>query len=168
MQKDMVCRSAITSLTLCLMLADAVGFWLAYTLPTIVFGLSPLILWVARKRYNRTPPQGSVLGKCFRVVRLALKGTWSWNPVKTFRAWSSPEIWDKAKPTKMARVPDYVTWDDAWPDQVRRGLSACVVFVPFPVFWLCYNQITNNLLSQAATMDLNGVPNDLLQNLNPL
>lgn len=73
--------------------------------------------------------------------------------------------------------------------QVRRGLSACVVFLPFPIFWIAYNQvrlqsyvfpaypayptdrasqILNNLLSQAATMELHGVPNDLLQNLNPL
>lgn len=33
---------------------------------------------------------------------------------------------------------------------------------------LAYNQITNNLTSQAATMQLNGVPNDILTNLNPL
>ena len=33
---------------------------------------------------------------------------------------------------------------------------------------LAYNQIDNNLVSQAATMELNGVPNDLLNNLNPL
>lgn len=33
---------------------------------------------------------------------------------------------------------------------------------------LAYGQMTNNLTSQAATMQLNGVPNDLINNLDPL
>jgi POT family proton-dependent oligopeptide transporter len=33
---------------------------------------------------------------------------------------------------------------------------------------LAYNQMTNNLTSQAATMELHGIPNDILSNLNPL
>lgn len=31
-----------------------------------------------------------------------------------------------------------------------------------------YNQINNNLVSQAATMKLNGVPNDVISNLDPI
>lgn len=37
-----------------------------------------------------------------------------------------------------------------------------------PLYWLAYNQIVNNLTSQSATLQLNGVPNDLINNLNPL
>ena len=33
---------------------------------------------------------------------------------------------------------------------------------------LTYNQIINNLTSQAATMVTNGVPNDVINNLDPL
>ena len=33
---------------------------------------------------------------------------------------------------------------------------------------LSYNQIGNNLTSQAATLDTHGLPNDVLGNLNPL
>lgn len=33
---------------------------------------------------------------------------------------------------------------------------------------MAYNQMTNNLISQAATMELHGIPNDILSNLNPL
>jgi dipeptide/tripeptide permease len=33
---------------------------------------------------------------------------------------------------------------------------------------LCYNQLNNNLISQAATMTTNGLPNDVLSNLDPL
>jgi len=61
-----------------------------------------------------------------------------------------------------------MTFDDAWVEEVARGLTACKIFLWYPVFWLAYNQMTNNLTSQAATMELNGVPNDLINNLNPL
>ena len=33
---------------------------------------------------------------------------------------------------------------------------------------LCYNQLNNNLVSQAATTTANGLPNDVLSNLDPL
>jgi POT family proton-dependent oligopeptide transporter len=61
-----------------------------------------------------------------------------------------------------------MTFDDAWVDEVARGVKACAVFAFYPLFWLAYNQIDNNLVSQAATMELHGAPNDLINNLNPL
>lgn len=61
-----------------------------------------------------------------------------------------------------------MTFDDAWVDEVRRGLLACKVFLWYPLYWLAYNQMTNNLTSQANTMHLGGVPNDILNNLNPI
>lgn len=33
---------------------------------------------------------------------------------------------------------------------------------------LTYNQLNNNLTSQAATMETHGLPNDILSNLDPL
>lgn len=36
------------------------------------------------------------------------------------------------------------------------------------LYWITYNQISDNMVSQAKTMALHGVPNDLLQNLDPL
>lgn len=77
-------------------------------------------------------------------------------------------FWERVKPSKIERRPDWMTFDDAWVDQVRRGFKACNVFLFYPVFWLAYNQITGNLISQAGTMERNGVPNDVLTNLNPL
>lgn len=38
-----------------------------------------------------------------------------------------------------------------------------------PIFaGLCYNQLNNNLTSQAATMTTHGIPNDVLSNLDPI
>jgi proton-dependent oligopeptide transporter, POT family len=36
------------------------------------------------------------------------------------------------------------------------------------LYWLAYNQMVNNLTSQAAVMQLGGVPNDIINNLNPI
>ncbi|KAG6827006.1 hypothetical protein H0H92_013590 [Tricholoma furcatifolium] len=149
--------------------AKYVGFWLAYTLPTIVFLFCPLVLWVARDRYIRSPPTGSVLAVCLRLFNFAAKGRWSINPVKTYKQLTAPDFWENAKPSKLGEnKPSWMTFDDAWVNEVRRGLKACVVFCWFPIYWLTYNQLNNNLTSQAATMATHGLPNDVLSNLDPL
>jgi len=60
-----------------------VGFWLAYTLPLAMFLIAPCVLLWGRKRYVRSPPAGSVLSKAWKLWRLATKGQWSANPIKT-------------------------------------------------------------------------------------
>ncbi|KAF9269358.1 PTR2-domain-containing protein [Marasmius fiardii PR-910] len=146
-----------------------VGFWLAYTLPTIVFLLCPIVLWVGRNRYVRSPPQGSVLSKALKLWKLAAKGRWSLNPVKTMKSLKAADFWENVKPSKLereGRKPAWMTFDDQWVDEVNRGFKACAVFAWYPIFWLPYNQINNNLISQAATMELHGFPNDVLQNID--
>ncbi|KAJ6566053.1 peptide transporter PTR2A [Mycena capillaripes] len=147
-----------------------VGFWLAYALPTAVFVLCPIILVVGRKRYVRAPPTGSVVTTFMHLMRFACKGRWSANPVRTWRNLSAPGFWDAARPSRISPAlrPAWMTFDDGWVDEVRRGLGACAVFVWFPIYWLTTNQMGNNLTSQAATMTTDGIPNDVMSNLNPL
>ncbi|KAG6817992.1 hypothetical protein H0H93_006871 [Arthromyces matolae] len=148
--------------------AKYVGFWLAYTLPTIVFLLCPLVLWFGRNMYNHTPPTGSVLETSLRLWGLASKGRWSVNPVRTWKQMTAEDFWENVKPSKLGdSKPKWMTFDDAWVDEVRRGFKACGVFVWFPMYWLTYNQLNNNLTSQAATMSTHGLPNDVLSNLDP-
>ncbi|KKY30629.1 putative oligopeptide transporter [Diaporthe ampelina] len=110
-----------------------------------------------------------LLDKAFKVFVYANKGRWSLNPRKTYRNLHDGTFWSKVKPSNIAPAdrPKWMTFDDAWVDEVRRGFNACAVFLWYPLFWICYNQINNNLISQAATMRLGGVPNDVLTNLNP-
>jgi POT family proton-dependent oligopeptide transporter len=65
-------------------------------------------------------------------------------------------------------IPAKITWDDEFVGEVDRTCNACAVFLFFPFFWLCYSQIDGNLGTMAAAMTLNGTPNDLIQNLNPI
>ncbi|KFY43384.1 hypothetical protein V495_03973 [Pseudogymnoascus sp. VKM F-4514 (FW-929)] len=147
-----------------------VGFWLSYLLPTIVFCLCPAILFYFKSDYNLSPPTGSVMAKAYKLVRLACKGKWSWNPSTTKKNFKDPDFWNKVKPSNIpvANRPAWMTFDDEWVDEVRRGLLACKVFLWYPLYWLAYNQMTGNLVSQANTMNLGMVPNDIVSKLNPI
>ncbi|CCG84806.1 protein of unknown function [Taphrina deformans PYCC 5710] len=148
-----------------------VGFWLAYALPTWMFLLCPAVMWACRNRYIRTAPQGSILPSAVRAITLASRGRWHLNPIRTVRHMKQADFWERAKPSYFTRsglqLPSYMTWDDQWVDELRRGIKACYVFLWYPLWWLTYNQILNNLTSQAATMTLNGLPNDVVNNLDP-
>ncbi|EKJ76621.1 hypothetical protein HYE68_004483 [Fusarium pseudograminearum] len=146
-----------------------VGFWLSYTLPTFMLCICPIILFFNRKNYERRPPGGSVLGPAMKTFFLAQKGRWSINPFQTWKNMHTGDFWENVKPSRFSHEnrPKWMTFDDAWVDELRRGFNACAVFCWYPIFWLCYNQINNNLISQAALMQRHGVPNDILSNLNP-
>ena len=113
-----------------------VGFWLSFTLPTIIFLLCPLVLYFGRTKYTTLPPQGSVLGKSLRVLRLAMKGRITWNPVTTWRRMTAPDFWESAKPSnfKGDTKPSWMTFDDQWVDEVRRGFKACSIFPWYIVY----------------------------------
>lgn len=146
-----------------------VGFWLSFTLPTLLFLFCPLVMFFCRNRYAKRPPTGSVYGSCFRLIALAMKGCWTLNPAEFARRTGAPDFWEKVKPSKLgANKPAWMTFDDAWVDEVARGLKACFVFVWFPIYWLAYGQMSNNLVNQAATLRTGGVPNDVINNLNPI
>lgn len=140
-----------------------VGFWLSYTLPTICYLLCPLVLWYFKKTYKLSPPTGSVMGKAYKLVRFAHKKS---------NGFRDPEFWNRIKPSELqARgetIPVWMTFDDAWVDEVRRGILACKVFLWYPLYYLAYNQMTNNLVSQASTMVLGSTPNDIVAKLNPI
>ncbi|KDQ52243.1 hypothetical protein JAAARDRAFT_162976 [Jaapia argillacea MUCL 33604] len=151
-----------------------VGFWLAYLLPTAIFLLCPIVLYIGKDRYITSPPTGSVLPTAVHILRYSSRGRWSWNPVKCWRQLTAPDFWEASKPSRVIAEkgeggkPKWMIFDDEWVDEVRRGFKACIVFVWFPIYWLTYNQLNNNLTSQAATMATHGLPNDVLSNLDPL
>ncbi|KAH9072987.1 putative MFS peptide transporter [Lactarius deliciosus] len=131
------------------------GFYLAFTLPTAVF----LLL-----------SHCSVLIKSIKLWKYAARGRWSPNPVTLYKNLKADDFWESAKPSNIpdGQRPSWMTFDDKWVEEVRRGFKACSVFTWFPLYWLTYNQMVNNLTSQAATMVTNGIPNDVINNLDPL
>lgn len=146
-----------------------VGFWLSYLLPTLMLCLCPMVIFACRNRYRMYPPTGSMLAQSMKLWRFVMRKRWSWNPITFRKNVQQPGFWDDVKPSRLgASKPAWMIFDDAWVDEVRRGLLACKVFLWYPLYWLAYGQMTNNLTSQAAVMKLGGVPNDIVSNFNPL
>lgn len=58
-----------------------------------------------------------------------------------------------------------VPWDDKFIDDVKQTLNACKVFAFYPIIWVCYSQLSSNLVSQAAEMQGHNVPNDFMRSL---
>jgi POT family proton-dependent oligopeptide transporter len=147
-----------------------VGYYLAFLLPTVMFLLCPLVLVMCKKDYRLQPPQGSVLGPAIKVLLFATKGHWSLNPVRTIQNFRTTDFWEAAKPSRIpaSQRPEWMTFDDAWIDELRRGFKACTVFLWYPLYWITYNQINNNLTSQADTMRHAGLPPEIVSNLDPL
>lgn len=122
-----------------------------------------LIVILGRKRYVQSPPRGSVVVEAGKVI---------WYHTKINGLFPSLNKMDACKPSNLAvshpEIAAKATWDDVFVDEFKRALRACVVFCWYPIYWLCYNQISNNLLSQAATMWTGNVPNDIMNNIDPL
>ncbi|CDS13163.1 hypothetical protein LRAMOSA05341 [Lichtheimia ramosa] len=131
------------------------GFVYAYLLPTCVFILGIIVLVAGKKVYKQANPRGSIFIEVGKVISIGIR-----------------HGLENAKPSKMQDInPEMaakITWDDTFVDELRRTFKACVVFCWFPIFWLCYSQMTNNLVSMTATMLTGNVPNDIMQNINPL
>ena len=135
------------------MLEHKVEFWAAYALPFGVFFLAPAALLLCRKKYVLTKPTGSIILYAFQVIWIALRSNFNL---------------EAAKPSKNTTSSYVSNWDDLFVDEVRRALVACKIFVFYPIYWVSYSQFSSNLVSMASTMNTNGTPNDILQNLDPI
>jgi proton-dependent oligopeptide transporter, POT family len=118
-----------------------VGFWLSFLLPTALFLCCPVVMFLCRNIYVRNPPTGSVLSTAAHLIGFAMKGKWG-HPKQV----GGDAFWDAAKPSNVANKPKWMTFDDAWVEQVRRGLNACAVFTFLPIWWLSYAQVGLPLL----------------------
>lgn len=130
-----------------------VAFWAAYLLPFCMFFVGIFTLIVGRKYYVITPPQGSVILQAFKAWWIAL---------------ISGGKLDMAKPSVQQALPGgpkyKITWGEGFVDELRRALVACKVFLFYPIFWVCYGQMTSNFISMAGDMNTHGVPNDVIFN----
>jgi len=133
-----------------------VGFWSAYLLPMIMFFVGFLVLIAGKKFYVVRPPKGSIIVHAFKAMWIGLISKFNMNA---------------AKPSYQEELPSrrYVTpWNDQFIEEIKRALIACRVFVFFPIYWVVYGQMLNNFISQAGVMELHGIPNDIMQNIDPL
>ncbi|EMD93972.1 hypothetical protein COCC4DRAFT_191058 [Bipolaris maydis ATCC 48331] len=131
-----------------------IDFWTAYLLCLCVFFVGLLVLVLGRKVYVVRPPQGSVITNAFRVIFMMIKN----------RNMNAP------KPSYQAGLgrDTALRWDDHFVEEVKRALVACQVFAFYPIYWVIYGNFSTNFVTQAGEMRSHGIPNDLMQNFDPI
>ncbi|OAA78569.1 Oligopeptide transporter [Akanthomyces lecanii RCEF 1005] len=129
------------------------GFWTAFLMCFCMFNVGILVLVLRRKSYIIRPPQGSIITDAFKAIGMMIAGRSTDAPKNAWRA---------------AHGKSPVHWDDHFVDELKRALRACKVFMFYPIFWVCYGQFSSNFVTQAEQMQGHGMPNDFMQNFDPL
>ncbi len=76
-----------------------VGFYLSYLLPTCIFIIALPVLFLTRNRYNRRPPEESVLGPAVKLLVRGSRERWHINPWATWKHMKDGTFWDSLKPS---------------------------------------------------------------------
>ena len=132
-----------------------IGFWSAYLLPFCMFIVGFVIIILGRNQYRTAPPTGSIIPTAFKAMWIGVKNKGQMNAAK-------PSV--RAQQGMSGTVP----WNDQFIEELKRALVACRVFLLYPIWWVTYTQMLNNFISQAGEMNLHGIPNDLMQNIDPI
>lgn len=151
---------------MCLIFAKTVSL-----LPGLVYLLTPVCMLWAKPRITMYPPGGSSVADSAKVVRLV------YGNLKGLKA--SDEDWEAAKPTNMRESGKYdvvaanhstgwISWDDKFVDELKTTLKAFAVFSLMPIWYMADGGTTTVLTNMAGSMTTNGLPNDLLNNFNPI
>ncbi|KAI0909407.1 oligopeptide transporter [Ustulina deusta] len=130
------------------------GFWAAYLLPTAILIIAsiPAIVW--HKKLVKVPPQANALPHAGKILIYACRARFHLSAAE-------PEY-------QRHYYNRIVPWSSTFVKEIRRGLKGCRVILCFVIFWLCYNQTTNNIISQAGQAEQHGLSNDTFQALNPI
>ncbi|KAF2760063.1 putative MFS peptide transporter [Pseudovirgaria hyperparasitica] len=128
-----------------------VGFWSAYLVPLKLFVLGFFVLISGKKHYVVRPPRGSIIIDCFHALLIALR--------------NHGDI-DAARPSTLPGRS--VNWDEQFISELKIAIAGCKVFLFYPFYWVVCIQMSNNFVSQAGQMELHGIPNDVMQNIDPI
>ncbi|KAG9503325.1 hypothetical protein J7337_006170 [Fusarium musae] len=122
--------------------------------------ISAAVFISGRNKYIRVPPVGSAILDACRTTSIAIKEKGFDN--------ARPSVLRATGHSDKYPLASQERYTDEYVGDVQRGLKSCKMFLFFPFYFICWNQMWNNLISQAGTMALHGTPNDLLQNLDPI
>ena len=139
------------------------SFWLAYLIPLIVFIGATIVLLVGRQRYVRSPPSGSLVIQAFRVFKTAIRMRW-----KLGKQNDKEHLLDYAKviesSTENVNEKGEIKQNvNQFIDDLKQVMRSCRVFAFYPFYWICYNQMVSNLVSQAAQMDVGKIFYDIIK-----
>ncbi|KAF5853346.1 hypothetical protein GGP41_001892 [Bipolaris sorokiniana] len=137
-----------------------VGFWVAFLIALVVIIITAMVFILSSRLFVRTPPHGSAIIDAARIATITIKeGGFKKAKLSALGAQGT------LSRRHFAQFPNYT---DRSIKEVQMGITACKFFLFLPLYFVCWIQIWNNLISQAGDMALHGTPNDLLQNLDPI
>ncbi|KAI8369339.1 POT family-domain-containing protein [Radiomyces spectabilis] len=160
---------------ICPLLELNVDFWAAFLLPTCMFAASIGVFVAGSRFYYKPGPTESVILKAWKVIKFARSQ--AKRPENKEARKNCKEVMNFAKRDPgvdgvaewSVQDSETVGWDDQFVDELKQTFMACKIFVPLSIYWVCYNQLSNNLLSQAGTMYRPpGLPNDIMNNFDPI
>lgn len=147
-----------------------VGFWLAFFVPLVLYLLMPIVFYVVKPKLKFETPAGSHMTQMLKILVISFSG----NFIKRI---VNGTFWEYAKPSNMrARGREYynskkqtpINWTDQLVIDVKQTLDSCKIFAYFIIFNLADNGLGSVENSLIGAMKLDGVPNDLFNNFNPL
>lgn len=135
--------------SVCTAVEQRYGFTWAFALPTIVFFAGLAVLLAGKNQYINHAPKSSIIFYACQAL------------------WAHGGNLDRPRSDTGSSI-SAVPWDDFFIEDLKRALSACKVFLLYPFYWAAYTQFSTNFISQAATMDTHGIPNDIMVFLDPV
>eukprot|EP00475_Leptophrys_vorax_P005841 TRINITY_DN13539_c0_g1_i1.p1 TRINITY_DN13539_c0_g1~~TRINITY_DN13539_c0_g1_i1.p1 ORF type:complete len:339 (-),score=90.40 TRINITY_DN13539_c0_g1_i1:972-1988(-) len=113
------------------------SFWVSFLVPSCFFVLALAIFVFAKNLYVVRAPQGSLLSDVWSVLKSA---------------------WKRRNNPSLAGLPfvfksDLSRFKKEFVIEVAQALNVCKVFVFFPVYWLLYNQMSGNFVTQGMWMN---------------
>ncbi|KAH6686236.1 oligopeptide transporter [Plectosphaerella plurivora] len=131
-----------------------VDFWASNLLGFVSLLIASGVIFAYRRRFVDLDAHGSVLPLAFKALWCAVRNRFS-------LAAASPE-------TQREVHGVIVPWTDTVLQDLGRTLVVSRILLCSAPFYLAYIQVTNNLISQAGQMRLDGIPNDTMQAWNPV
>ncbi|KAL7336268.1 hypothetical protein PS15p_201624 [Mucor circinelloides] len=160
---------------ICPLLELHVGFWAAFLLPTCMFAMSICVFVSGSRFYYKPGPTDSVIVKTWNIIKFSYQQKRRAENEEARKASTSPLDFAKRDNGLPSIAPwddeaqNMANWDDSFIEELKQTIMACKIFVPLSIYWVCYNQLSNNLLSQAAQMYRPaGFPNDIMNNFDPI
>ncbi|EMG45185.1 PTR2 Peptide transporter PTR2 [Candida maltosa Xu316] len=147
-----------------------VGFWLAFFVPMILYIIMPIFLFIVKPKLKIKPPESQVMPTVLKIISVVFSG----NFFK--RIWNGT-FWEYAKPSNMrergrefynTKKKSPITWNDQWVLDIKQTFDSCKIFIYYIVFNLADSGLGSVETSLIGAMKLDGVPNDLFNNFNPL
>lgn len=98
-----------------------VGFWTGFLLCLCLFFCGFGVLIFGRKYHVVRPPKGSIITDAFKAIGIMIRH----------------RSMDAAKPSYQEELGQKysIPWDDLFINELKRALTACRVFVFYPIYW---------------------------------